>query len=107
MASSRVTIHMAASLDGFIARRDGRVFATDSVEYDIAVAPGSPMKGFFYSPFKGNDSKDISLHFKRGEGFDQFGREQASGPEPRGGAGVWELPGLGTSKVAIGGRYQP
>ncbi len=23
-----------------------------------------------------------------------------------GGAGVWELPGLGTSKVAIGGRYQ-
>jgi acetolactate synthase-1/2/3 large subunit len=24
-----------------------------------------------------------------------------------GGAGVWELPGLGLSKVAIGGRYQP
>ena len=24
-----------------------------------------------------------------------------------GGAGVWELPGLGVSKVAIGGRYQP
>ena len=24
-----------------------------------------------------------------------------------GGAGVWELPGLGVSKAAIGGRYQP
>ena len=24
-----------------------------------------------------------------------------------GGAGVWELPGLGVSKVAIGGRHQP
>ena len=24
-----------------------------------------------------------------------------------GGAGVWELPGLGVSRVAIGGRYQP
>jgi acetolactate synthase-1/2/3 large subunit len=24
-----------------------------------------------------------------------------------GGAGVWELPGLGVSKVAIGGRYEP
>ncbi len=24
-----------------------------------------------------------------------------------GGAGIWELPGLGVSKVAIGGRYQP
>jgi hypothetical protein len=71
------------------ARCDGRVYATDHIEYDIAVAPGSPLKGFYYSPFKGNDSQGTELHFKRGEGIDQFGREQISGPEPKGGA--WTL----------------
>lgn len=84
------------------ARRDGHVFATDCVEYDIAVAPGSPMKGFYYSPFKGNDSKDIAPYFKRGEGFDQFGREQASGPEPKGGAGVWEHRVIGLASYGPG-----
>ena len=29
------------------------------------------------------------------------------GDQNPGGAGVWELPGLGVSKPAIGGRYQP
>lgn len=47
-------------------------------------------RAFYYSPFKGNESKDIKLDFKRGEGVDQFGREQVLGPEPKGGAGVWE-----------------
>lgn len=84
------------------ARFDGRVFATDYVEYDLAVAVGSPLKGFFYSPFKGNESKDISLNFKRGEGFDQFGREQASGPEPKGGAGVWEHRVVGLASYGPG-----
>ena len=32
----------------------------------------------------------MSLNFKRGEGIDQFGREQATGPEIQGGPGVWE-----------------
>jgi hypothetical protein len=79
--------------DSFVvpfARWGGRVYATDYVEYDIAVARGSPLNGFYYSPFKGNDSEAAQLHFKRGEGIDQFGREQISGPEPKGGAGVWE-----------------
>lgn len=84
------------------ARFDGRVFATDYVEYDLAVAVGSPLKGFFYSPFKGNENKDISLNFKRGEGFDQFGREQASGPEPKGGAGVWEHRVVGLASYGPG-----
>lgn len=84
------------------ARYGGRVYATDAVEFDIAVAPGSPQKGFFYSPFKGNDSKDISPFFKRGEGLDQFGREQAGGPEPQGGAGVWEHRVIGLASYGPG-----
>ncbi len=79
--------------DSFVvpfARHEGRVYATDSIEYDIAAAKGSPLRGFYYSPFKGNANQQPALYFKRGEGIDQFGREQISGPEPRGGAGVWE-----------------
>ena len=84
------------------ARWEGRVFATDYIEYDVAVAPGSPLKGFYYSPFKGNDSKEARLHFNRGEGFDQFGREQVSGPDPKGGAGVWEHRIIGLSSYGPG-----
>jgi arylsulfatase A-like enzyme len=84
------------------ARWDGRVYATDYIEYDMAVAPGSPLKGFYYSPFKGNDSKGARLDFGKGEGFDQFGREQVSGPEPKGGAGVWEHRIIGLSSYGPG-----
>ncbi len=84
------------------ARWDGNVFATDYIEYDILVAPDSPLKGFFYSPFKGNDSKGSKLEFNRGEGIDQFGREQVSGPEPKGGAGVWEHRIIGLSSYGPG-----
>jgi dihydrofolate reductase len=44
LPQSRVTIHMAASLDGFIARRDGRVDwleTSDRYEDGIAMAPES------------------------------------------------------------------
>jgi arylsulfatase A-like enzyme len=84
------------------ARWEGNVFATDYIEYDLAVAQGSPLKGFYYSPFKGNDSKAARLHFNKGEGFDQFGREQVSGPEPKGGAGVWEHRIIGLSSYGPG-----
>ena len=84
------------------AGHQGNVLATDYIEYDVAVAPGGLRQGFFYSPFKGNDSKAIVLDFKRGEGFDQFGREQASGPEPKGGPGVWEHRIIGLSSYAPG-----
>jgi arylsulfatase A-like enzyme len=84
------------------ARWEGNVFATDYIEYDLAVAPGSPMKGFYYSPFKGGDNKEVGLDFKRGEGFDQFGREQISGPEPKGGVGVWEHRIIGLSSYGPG-----
>lgn len=39
-ADSRVTIHMAASLDGFIARKDGRV---DWMENSDEFAGGEPL----------------------------------------------------------------
>jgi len=78
------------------------VFATDYIEYDVAVAPGSPSKGFYYSPFKGNDSTGARLEFNRGEGVDQFGREQVSGPETKGGAGVWEHRIIGLSSYGPG-----
>jgi len=83
------------------ARWDGRVYATDFVEYDLALAPGSPRKGFYYTPFKGNNDRTTPF-FKRGEGVDQFGREQISGPEPKGGAGVWEHRILGLASYGPG-----
>lgn len=47
-ASSRVTIHMAASLDGFIARRDGRV---DWLETSDEFADGETMDPGFVRDF--------------------------------------------------------
>ena len=84
------------------ARWEGNVFATDYIEYDVAVAPGSPPNGFYYSPFKGNDSTGARLHFNRGQGYDQFGREQVSGPDPMGGAGMWEHRIIGLSSYGPG-----
>src|SRR5580692_12632321 len=45
---SRVTIHMAASLDGFIARRDGRV---DWLETSDEFAGGETMDSAFVEAF--------------------------------------------------------
>ncbi|HSI36671.1 MAG TPA: sulfatase-like hydrolase/transferase [Tepidisphaeraceae bacterium] len=81
---------------------DGRQFATDYVEYDVATAPGSLNRGFYYSPFKGNDSKAITLEFKRGQGIDQFGRDLTTGPEVKGGPGVWEHRVVGLCSSAPG-----
>jgi hypothetical protein len=90
-----------------IAGWDGSQQATDWVEFDLAVAPGSLPRGYFYTPFKGNDSGAVQLFFKRGDGVDQFGREQALGPAVKGGAGAWEHRILGLSSWAPGpiGRH--
>jgi hypothetical protein len=45
---SRVTIHMAASLDGFIARKDGRV---DWLETSDEFAGGDSLDPGFVEPF--------------------------------------------------------
>ncbi|MCU0873334.1 MAG: sulfatase-like hydrolase/transferase, partial [Pirellulaceae bacterium] len=76
--------------------------ATDYIEFDIATDKNSLPRGFYYSPFKGNDNKSIALEFRRGEGIDQFGRDQSSGPEIKGGPGVWEHRVVGLCSEAPG-----
>lgn len=79
-----------------------RQFATDSIEFDLATSPDTPHRGnWYYSPFKGNEEK-ATLQFKKGEGIDQFGREQSAAPGPRGGAGTWEHRGVGLCGQAPG-----
>jgi hypothetical protein len=85
-----------------IANIDGSQQATDHVEYDVAYAAGSPNRGFFYAPFKGNDPSTYTVLFKRGEGIDQFGRDQSTAPEVQGGAGVWEHRIIGMCSTAPG-----
>ena len=85
-----------------IASWNGSQQATDWIEFDLATASGSLPRGFFYSPYRGNDNRATQLFFKRGDGIDQFGREQANGPEIRGGAGVWEHRVVGLSSTAPG-----
>ncbi len=76
------------------------VYATDYIEYDIMAAPGGLTRGFYYSPFKTKNKEKPMLDFSRGMGFDQFGREQALGPEPQGGPGVWEHRVIGLAAFA-------
>ncbi len=85
-----------------IANFAGNQLATDYIEYDLAIAPDSLRRGYFYSPFKGNDGKSMTLEFKRGEGIDQFGREQTTAPEVQGGPGVWEHRIIGLCSSAPG-----
>jgi hypothetical protein len=44
----------------------------------------------------------MTLNFKRGEGIDQFGREQVTGPEIQGKPGVWEHRIIGLCSSAPG-----
>ena len=79
-----------------------RLEATDHVEFDVAVMPGSLPDRFFYTPFKnGPEDKQVRF-FKRGDGVDQFGREQVLGPAPRGPAGTWERRVIGLCSYAPG-----
>jgi hypothetical protein len=81
---------------------DGHCRASDYLEFDIATGRNGLRRGFYYSPFKGNDSKSIALGFRRGEGVDQFGRDQSTGPETKGGPGVWEHRVVGVCSSAPG-----
>jgi arylsulfatase A-like enzyme len=77
-------------------------YASDYMEFDIARSPDSLESGFFYTPFKGNDPANFSLTFRRGEGLDQFGREQVYAPAPRGEPGTWEHRVIGLCSSAPG-----
>ena len=77
-------------------------FATDHLEFDLATSPDTPRRGsWFYSPFKGSDMA-ATLLFKKGEGIDQFGRDQSAAPELRGGPGTWEHRVIGLCSHAPG-----
>jgi arylsulfatase A-like enzyme len=68
-----------------------RHYAQDVIEYDLCIAADSGLsEGVYYTPFKGLDPASRRLTFRKGIGFDQFGREQVQGPPTRGGPGVWE-----------------
>ena len=77
--------------------------ATDFIEFDVAVSPDTPKKvAWYYSPFKGNTGTPMTLFFKKGEGIDQFGRDQSTAPEVRGGPGTWEHRVIGLCGSAPG-----
>jgi hypothetical protein len=76
--------------------------ATDWVEFDICFAPDSLPRGCFYSPVQGNAKKPYEVFFKRGDGVDQFGREQAKGPETKVPQGQWEHRVIGLCSFAPG-----
>ncbi len=80
----------------------GEADARSYVEYDIAYAADSLPGGFFYSPFKGNTGDKKEVFFRKGIGIDQAGREQANGPAPAGGPGVWEHRVIGLCSFAPG-----
>jgi hypothetical protein len=77
--------------------------ATDFIEFDVAVSNATPRKAaWYYSPFRGNSGTPPTLYFKKGEGIDQFGREQSGVPEMRGGPGTWEHRVIGLCGSAPG-----
>jgi len=80
------------------------LYATDYLEYDLAVGTGSLPQGFYFTPFKGDNPKAYLATFGRGEGFDQFGRDQSEYPPVQGGPGVWEHRAIGLSTAAPGVR---
>ena len=78
------------------------VQASDHVEFDLAVMPDSLPDRFFYTPFKRGPQDNAVRYFKRGDGVDQFGREQVLGPAPRGASGRWERRVVGLCSYAPG-----
>src|ERR1041384_937881 len=81
MSDSRVTIHMAASLDGFIARKDGRV---DWLEIGDEFAGGETMDPSFVETFlKSIDCYVMgSRTYETAIGFEAKGFGWAYGDKP-------------------------
>jgi dihydrofolate reductase len=80
-ASSRVTIHMAASLDGFIARQDGRV---DWLETSDEFAGGETMDPEFVKAFLASIDCYVmgSRTYETALGFEAKGSGWAYGDKP-------------------------
>ena len=84
----------------------GDVMATDHLVYDVTTIPGSLESGFFLSPL---DYHRDTVHpvFRKRDGIDQYGREQAAGPAVRGRPGTWERRVVGLSTIAPHTQLQP
>jgi hypothetical protein len=85
-----------------LAHWNGKHFATDSIEYDIAFSSNSPKRHPYFSTLEGNNSKPFGSLFKVGTGVDQFGRDQITGPGIADGKSVWEHRVIGLSSTAPG-----
>ena len=85
-----------------VANWSGSQFATDWIEFDIAFSPGTPARHPWFSTLEGNNSKPFGPLFKRGDGVDQFGRDQTTGPGIADGKSVWEHRIIGLSSTAPG-----
>ena len=85
-----------------LANWDGTQFATDWIEYDIAFSPNTPKRHPYFSTLKGNEKKSCDVLFKKGEGVDQFGRDQSTGPGIADGKSVWEHRIVGLASTAPG-----
>jgi arylsulfatase A len=85
-----------------VANWSGTQYATDWIEFDIAFAPGTPARHPWFSTLEGNNSKPFGPLFKRGDGVDQFGRDQTTGPGIADGQSVWEHRIIGLASTAPG-----
>jgi arylsulfatase A-like enzyme len=85
-----------------VANWSGTQYATDWIEFDIAFSPGTPARHPWFSTLEGNNSKPFGPLFKRGDGVDQFGRDQTTGPGIADGKSVWEHRIIGLASTAPG-----
>ena len=85
-----------------VATWSGSQFATDWIEYDVAFSPGTPTRHPWFSTLEGNNQKPFGPLFKRGDGVDQFGRDQTTGPGIADGKSVWEHRIIGLASTAPG-----
>ncbi len=90
-----------------VANWSGTQYATDWIEFDIAFSPGTPARRPWFSTLEGNNSKPFGPLFKRGDGVDQFGRDQTTGPGIADGQSVWEHRIIGLSSTAPGPLGKP
>lgn len=85
-----------------VANWNGTQYATDWIEFDIAFSPGIQGRHPWFSTVEGNNSKPFGPLFKRGDGVDQFGRDQSTGPGIADGKSTWEHRIIGLSSTAPG-----
>lgn len=85
-----------------VANWSGTQYATDWIEFDIAFSPAIKGRHPWISTMEGNNSKPFGPLFKKGDGIDQFGRDQTTGPGIADGTSVWEHRIIGLSSTAPG-----